>query len=470
MTYWQVYINLRQWTGRMIKKSIIVLLFFCLLIIGVVQEVKSASLIMQPTVNEIQVSSKDMRCDYSYEDIRKLSSNFKYPKLIIIDNQSPIVAFIDEQGKELIFAKVSEGGVNYLKKIPKFSEQYGWQSWPVIFVKGDKIYIAIKKENKWYEKPGIRIFLFDKNTSALSLQEDIALVHESAAFSSKDIYSSDNGYFIVGEGEKSCLSDLGTFFAYGHVVTYHKQYSMLWDGKTVHEKQIVDEGCFSAKSPVYAVSDSGILQSVWIRNTTRQSISLRYDDSICYAENKSGEEWSKPINVYPSENTNKARYIKDLSIANYKQSVFILWCDVQKGYFFAEIKNGALIEVKQILDIKNLSDFPLPGSMETEITTDDNGNIYCLMSVQYGQRWDECKLILKSRINGKWLDDILISDEVIRAPDIKVDKKGVIHIAYVKYPKGHKKEKLTMAEIKQEVEKLSKAACYYVKINLKENN
>jgi hypothetical protein len=57
---------------------------------------------------------------------------------------------------------------------------------------------------------------------------------------------------------------------------------------------------------------------------------------------------------------------------------------------------------------------------------------------------------------------------MVRLPDIKVDKKGIIHIAYIKYPKWIHKEKITVEELKQEMERRKKATCHYIKIDMKE--
>jgi hypothetical protein len=452
-------------------KIFLTLTIFCIYFLLTAQEIKSAEILLPPKAySEIQVSSADMMCDYKYEDYEKRWFDFEYPKVILTENENPIIAFIDEKLEKLIFAEVSEGSVNYLKSIPKFGEEeYSWKKWPIIFVKNNKIYVAIKKEKKWYEKTEVRIFLFDRKTKELSLQEDISLLHDSAAFYSKNIYPYKDSYITVAYGDASCWSELGTFLTTGHVVTFRKQYSLLWNNKASQDKQVVDEGCFKEKMSAYSVSDSGVFQSAWIRNTTRQSISLEYDDTVFYAENKTGNKWGKPLKVYPTENTNVSRYIKDLSMTNYKQSTFILWQDLHKGYFFAEVKDGVLKEVKKIHDPQSaLSDFPLGGSLEAKITSDDNGNIYCLLSIQYGSRREECQLILKSRINGKWLEDIVINDEVARLPDIKVDKKGIIHIAYIKYPKRYNREELIREEFKPGVKKYEKATCNYVRVSLDE--
>ena len=432
------------------------------------EEAKSDSMIVLDKIKEIQISTKDMMCDYSYEDHIKLFFNFDYPKILITDNESPIVAFVDEQSEKLIFAEVSETGVNYLKIMSPFGGRDDWRRWPVIFIKDDKIYIAIKKENKWYERRGVNIFTMDRETREISLYKDVTPV-ESGAFYSTDIYPFNDSYVIVGNGYTSCWRDIGSLFTKGHMVTYEKKYSQRWGNKVGHERQIIDGGCFNAERPAYSVSSSGVFHSAWIRNTTRQEISLEFDDTVFYAENKTGDKWSTPLKLYPIEISDKKRFIKDLSMAHYKHSTFVLWCDASKGYFFAEIQNGELVEVKQIMDIRTFSDgYPLPRSLEAKITSDSNGNIYCLMSVQYGPRWDDGQLILKARINGKWLDGIVITDDVARLPDIKVDKKGGIHIAYIKYPKGHRKEKLSMEELKQELEKKKHASCHYVRMNLDE--
>jgi hypothetical protein len=153
------------------------------------QEIRSEDVSIPPKVaGEIQISSQEMMCDYAYEDVEKMFSNFEYPKIIITDNENPIIAFIDKQSEKLIFAEVSEKGTTYLKSIPKFGDEYGWRNWPIIFVKNNEIYVAIKKENKWYEKPGVKIYLFDGKTKELSLKEDITLLYESGKFFSKDIY------------------------------------------------------------------------------------------------------------------------------------------------------------------------------------------------------------------------------------------------------------------------------------------
>ena len=62
-------------------------------------------------------------------------------------------------------------------------------------------------------------------------------------------------------------------------------------------------------------------------------------------------------------------------------------------------------------------------------------------------------MYLKARLNGKWMEAIPISSGagIVKPPDMKVDKKGTLHIAYIK-------------------DSGTNLGCYYKRIQRKESN
>ena len=110
-----------------------------------------------------------------------------------------------------------------------------------------------------------------------------------------------------------------------------------------------------------------------------------------------------------------------------------MWQDRVKGIFFTEIRDDKIIETTKISDIKKIDIFeePLRLASTLKITSDKYGNAYALWAQNTGRDY---QLFFKARINGKWMDEIVINrgSGYIKLPDIKVDNMGTIHISYTK--------------------------------------
>jgi hypothetical protein len=150
------------------------------------------------------------------------------------------------------------------------------------------------------------------------------------------------------------------------------------------------------------------------------------------------------MELYSAKGKDALHYINNLSLAVYGNAAYLLWQDIEKGFYFAEIIDGANYEVTEITDIKRPSGNSnyievLPDASTAKIASDNNGNVYALWLVNSGRDY---QMFLKARINGIWTDASVINSGVgiVKLPDMKVDNKGMIHIAYIKYIEQGSKE------------------------------
>ena len=412
--------------------------------------------------DEIRISSKDINCDYFSEDYTRRWYNFKYPKLIIAEDQPPVAVLIDENTKKLVFVEIADQGPSITNIAQGYDEKNLFTNWPIIFMKENKIYLAflINTQSDKKRQYGVRLFLLDKGNNKLHLVRETRLANIEVIndFSKSDsflsgIYPYDDGkgrFMLVGTYTKSYFHPL-TLIA-GDQISYNKNFSLIWEDDKIGDYQTIEEkGWFGAEKRAYAISDSGIANSSWVRSTSRVSISAKHNETVCYSQNKDGTRWTKPLELYSVKKTNVISHVRDLSLSTYGTSAFLLWQDIENGFYFAEVKDGALHEQTRISDLKPLppekTEYiePLFGAPGLKITVDHKGNVYALWVLN--DQW-KYKIFVKGRIKGKWTEANVVSSGpgVAKLPDMKVDKQGVIHITYLK-------------ETPKE-----KFACYYLKL------
>jgi hypothetical protein len=319
-------------------------------------------------------------------------------------------------------------------------------------------------ENEYTDKRQyrIRIFTLEKNNSVVNLNKEISIAKgetfdelsskSSCLLSGVYPYGKDsNDYLIHGKFSKAHFNPLGLLS--GHFPTFTKNFSVIWTGNEVGQFELIDEkGKFAAENRVYAVSSTGIATAAWIRRWS--NISSEHDEALCLSQKNMGTKWTKPFELYMVKNTARLYHLRSLSITNFESSAFLLWQDVEKGFYFAEIKDGHQQEMTQLSDMKpipfEISKYiePLSDGANTKITVDSYGNVYALWVLNSA---GEYKMFLKARINGKWTETLIVNsgNGTVKLPDVKVDKKnGVVHVAYLKGS-------------------INKVTCYYTKLKIK---
>jgi hypothetical protein len=123
-------------------------------------------------------------------------------------------------------------------------------------------------------------------------------------------------------------------------------------------------------------------------------------------------------------------------MASYQDSVFLVWQDINRGIYFAEVKDGIKKEVTLISDMTSVNKTRKAigerySNWGTRITVDSAGNVYVLWVSNSGSNYS---VHLTTRINEKWVEEIVVCSGLgyVTLPDMKVDKDGVIHLVYVK--------------------------------------
>lgn len=400
--------------------------------------------------NEIKISLQDMDCgNFMGVNFRKTVFNFEYPKLLILEDEDPVIAFIDANSEKLILVRTSEQGIRIENRISSFGK-YFWAEWPVIYIKENKIYLAVEIEvDRLSKKKGIKIFLLDKQKNQLNLQISRFFKVKGKHVSLWGLFPYKEKFIILGNFSDSYFHPLALIS--GHSPTFMKNFSFALDDNEIFERQTIEEeGWFGVKKVEYAVSDLGIIQCAWVRDTSRVGFSRKHDQTICYSENKDGKKWEKPFELYTVKEIESLNQITNLSLANHGKSAFLLWQDDEKGFYFSEIKDGIQYEITKISDLKRPPENPrhiepLWGASTTKIAVDFNGNVYALWVMNFDRKY---QTFLKTRIDGKWTETVVVNSGhgTVKLPDMKVDKKGLIHITYIKQKPSEK------------------FACYYLKV------
>lgn len=413
---------------------------------------------------EKKISSQDMDCNYQNEDHWKFTYNFEYPKLILTNNDNPIVAFVDEKSKNIFLTEISNQEVNNLYTQSSHDVE-SWRRWPIIFEKENKIYFALLLEDsrKWTSE--VKVFLFDRENKKLNLEED-KVFKIGTRCHLWGIYPYKSNFMLIGNCSYICLRHIPLFLL-GSPPYFQHNASFILDSNENSEKELArqsieGQGCYSVYNQVYDISMSGMIQSAWVRNTT--SVGIKHDEIIYLSTNKDGTQWSPPIELYSVKDVELINgyisvHINNLSIASYGSSSFLLWQDREKGIFFSELNNGKRIEFTQITDRKEV-DFiqTLAVASTIKVTADNVGNAYVLWIQNSGRDY---KLYFKARIDGQWTPEVIINQGPghLTLPDMKADKEKNIHITYIKSVNPEKAYK-TIGEIKY--------GCFYMKLERKD--
>ncbi|MFA5027310.1 MAG: hypothetical protein WC713_05495 [Candidatus Methylomirabilota bacterium] len=402
---------------------------------------------------EMRVSSPPMHCDYSLEDPRRAFYNFEYPKLLLLNDGDPIVAFVDARSERLLLTQVSKGGARVRTSVTRFGK-YMWDKWPVTFVEGNEIFLAIKVETP-PEKKGeyhVRVFLLDADNSQLSLQRESKFRIGGRPVDLSGLFPYKGGYLVVGRVTIPHFRPLGLLT--GHSPSFRKNISFILDDEEAIERTSIEEeeGWFSARYPQYVVTESARVLSAWVRSTSGAGYSAKHEEGVYFSESRDGKTWSPPVELHSVKGVDSYR-MWNVSLVASRDSAFILWQDAEKGFFVAEIRDGGKRDMTQISDMKRVRTDPpyfdpFSGAPTAKIAADRQGNVYALWVWNSDRGPSEYQLFLSARVNDTWRPPVVISRGrgIATLPDMQVDKRGVIHIAYV----GRRPQE--------------QYACYYLKV------
>ncbi|KFZ44878.1 hypothetical protein DS62_10360 [Smithella sp. SC_K08D17] len=383
--------------------------------------------------HEKQISAPDMDCNYRIEDHWKSTYNFEYPKIVTINNGSPLIAFVDEKSENIFLTEISSQDIKILYNQPSH-DLNSWRRWPIIFANENKIYFALFSDDVSVLSRRVKMYLFDRGNKKLNLEEDKIFKIEGRC-NLWGIYPYHTDFMLIGRCNYIALRYIPTLLLGGLPEFHHNASFILNSNKDSGEKltrqSIEEQGCYKVFNQVYDVSTTGSIQAAWVRNTT--TLGLKHDETIYLSTNKDGVQWSPPIELYSVKNTEIInQQINNLSLASYGNSSFLLWQDREKGIFFSELKNGNKIELTPISDMKEIDSIqPMAVASTIKVTADNDGNAYVLWIKNTGSGY---KLYFKARINGQWTPELIINEGPysVKLPDMKVDKEGRVHITYIK--------------------------------------
>lgn len=392
--------------------------------------------------NEIRISSDDMNCNYVGVNYSKYFYHFEYPKLLIIDNPNPLVAFIDENSKQLIFADVTDQGAKLYDNlsaddskrrkwpIEDYSKDEGWHEWPIIFTRENKIFLASIQSAGKHKK--LIVYLLNRDTNKLLLYIDKDFLGSPRCRIS-GLFPYKENLMLIGDCNYLCWRYvLEMFTTTNFPVFYHNVSFLTGENDNLEIRPIEEKGCYSAGDDEYALLNSGIIFGAWVRRT--KAVKPKFDEIIYYSINRNGTKWEKPVELYAVKDSERYYRIDKLSLTDSGESAFLLWQDSRKGIYFAELKDGKKPDIKEISNMKLTTPDkfePLFTSSHIKIASDIYGNAYGLFTWNNGK---EYQLFLKVRINGQWMKEVVVEkgEGILKRPDMKVDNNGIIHIVYIK--------------------------------------
>lgn len=399
--------------------------------------------------DELTLSTPDMNCNYQSEDIAKVSYNFEYPKLVLSDNENPLVIFPDIGSKNLIFAEIAISGAKTLKSF-SINDMDIVKTWPMISAVRNNIYLALFSKDTASSGTMFRVLCYDRKTSQVTLQEERLLTRGGLW----GTYPFFDKFMLIGEKDYFCLRQLPRYLLKGGMPIFRQNYSTVLDESNGSIAAIEEEGCHSVSNQAYDISASGEAHAVWIRYT----LGIVHDEAVYYSVSRNGSKWIDPIKLYAREETKNYFQINNLSVASAGNSALVLWQDRDKGIFFAEILDGRVTETTKISGLKKveISQEPLNMASTLKIASDKDGNAYALWAQNSG---NDYKLFLKTRINGKWSEEIVINSGsgYLKLPDMEVDTNGAIHITYTK-PVNPNEVRRTIG--------VGPYGCYYLKLEV----
>ena len=414
--------------SKAIKSNSALIVFTCLMCLSYSGSSLCATKQNQKFIigKEIKVSSPHMNCDYWH---MKDAYTFEYPKIFLLEDDRPFIAFIDDISHKLIITDVSVSNSASVISYPIF-EKDSKEEWPILFVKDDVLHLARISDERSSDYNTMYVFSLNRELKKLYPHKEVVFERNKRC-RLYSLYPMNGKFMLVGDYMYFC----GRYWLYmflGGDPTYRQHISFTLEQDKVSSMQKIEEDeCVSAAYVDYAVSPSGRSYSAWIR-WAHDRLGLKHDESVVYSMNQDGNGWSNPVELYSVKDTEEFWQLNNLSVTSSGDSLFIVWRDIRNGIYFTETKEGHKHHAIKIADEsrvgKSSRSFYPDATMK--VTSDGSSNVYVVWSYDGNGK----ELLFKARIDGQWTENMTIvrSSRALKQPDIKVDKRGSIHITYIR--------------------------------------
>ncbi|MBA3027563.1 MAG: hypothetical protein FP816_01945 [Desulfobacteraceae bacterium] len=374
-----------------------------------------------------KISSEDMNCNYQVEDFGRYCYNFEYPKLIIMNDSEPLVAFIDEQSNQLIISKISDKASHVIYSASGFGKLF-WDKWPIVYTKDKIIYLSVYSGNSSPDKIK-RIKFYQIDAESGKVNQDQLTFEADGRCSLWSIFPYKEQYLFIGNCNYICKKQLASVLLGGNPTYYQNALFFLDEKQKLIRNPIEEKGCHNVFKQEYEIDDSDGIHAVWVKEEEGFG---RGQNIIHYSSSLEGRVWSNPLEVYSVSLEDSTDYNQlYISLAVSGDSAFVLWQDRKKGISLSEIDRFGKVETVKISDKKEAKFNPMAVASTIKVASDKSGNVYVLWAQSFSK---EYKLYFKARIDGKWSSEMIVNQGSgrLKLPDMKVDEKGKVHIAYIK--------------------------------------
>ena len=377
---------------------------------------------------EREISSLHMNCNYENEDLIAFSYNFEYPMIIMRNGNEPLVVFIDEQSNTLLFTNISDMLPHVVYSSHLIFGKANGERWPIVIAKKNKLYLNIYEGNNSSEMMRIKLFQIDEKRWEVNHRDKMVFsLDDGCGFWGVFPYAEE--YMVIGQCSSVCLKKLPGILLGGNP-TVLRNAAFILDNKQKLIRQPIEEDCHNISKQEYEISDSNTMHAVWVQDKG----GIKFEYVIRYSNNSNGREWAQPINLYSVSFKGMMDIDRpSISMASSGDSAFVLWQDMKKGIFLAEIAHGNKVNTVTISEKKkgSLSQEPMVFASTIKVASNKSGNVFVLWAQNSGK---EYKLYFKARIDEKWSSEIIINQGLgyLKLPDMKVDEKGKVHIVFIK--------------------------------------
>ncbi|MBU4317544.1 MAG: hypothetical protein KKF30_09735 [Proteobacteria bacterium] len=239
-----------------------------------------------------KISSEDMNCNYQNEDLGRWRYNFEYPKLVIINENEPLVAFIDEQSNTLIFTNISDMLPHVVYSGHLIFGKANGERWTIVVAKRNKLYLCIYEGNYASEMKRIKMLQIDEKRWEVNHQDEMVFsLDDGCGFWGVFPYAEE--YMVIGQCSSVCLKKLPGILLGGNP-TVLRNVSFILGKKQKLIRQPIEEDCHNVSKQEYEINDSNIAHAVWVQDKG----GIKFEYVIRYSNNSNGREWGQPIKLY----------------------------------------------------------------------------------------------------------------------------------------------------------------------------
>jgi hypothetical protein len=344
-----------------------------------------------------------------------------------MNDSEPLVAFIDEQSSQFIITKISINASHVIYRTPSFGKLF-WDKWPIVFTKDKIIHLSVYSGNSSPEKiKRIKFHQIDFKSGKVN-QDELAF-EADVRCSLWNIVPYMGQYMFIGNCNYICKKQLASVLLGGNPTYYQNALFYLDENRKLIRNPIEEMGCHNVFKQEYEIDDYNKIHAIWVKEGEGFG---RGQNIVRYSNSKTGRVWSRPLELYSIPIIDSTDYNRlDISLATSGDSAFVLWQDRKKGISLSEIDSFGKVETVKINDMKEVMINPMAVASTMKVASDKCGNV-CVLWVE--SFFKEYKLHFKARINGKWSSDMIVNQGSgrLKLPDMKVDKNGKVHIAFIK--------------------------------------